>query len=465
MKTTIQTVCAHLNDSIKKVMKTIDSNGLGIAVIIDQDEILHGTITDGDIRRALATGEDIESPASKIMNPNPFKVDKKLSNEAMVVEIQKQIEQRGKVFNQYHSLKVPVVTNKNKMTNLAIFDLQTQTLSFLSKNTETNHRVKKVLIVGGAGYLGSVLSRLLLSEGYSVKVLDLLMFGSESLDEIKDHPQFELIVGDIRNINLVCKAVKDVDAVIHLAAIVGDPASSKNPEDTIATNYLATMTLAQACKYYQVNRFIFASTCSVYGVGDNELDENSPLQPVSLYARSKIKSEQGILSLADENFSPIILRMGTLYGLSPRMRFDLVVNTFAKMATTENKITIFGGHQWRPLLHVRDAAQAYMTCLQASLGSIKTRVFNVGSNKQNYQISELGKFVKKVLPRTEVSILDAETIAGTTDKRDYRVSFSKIESELGFKAKVQVVHAIEEINQAILNQTISDVSDKRYYNS
>lgn len=448
--------------NIKETMNAIDKGGLGIAFVTDDQDVLKGTITDGDIRKALRKGLDINSSIYEVMNRNPIKISIGEGEK----EILNQIDKREKKFFKFYSLKIPIIDENKKITDIAVYSINSRNLYFLNKNQDLiKEDIRTILVVGGAGYLGSVLCRKLLERGFSVKVLDILTFGEEPLLGIKNHPNLELIHGDIRNIETINKSLSEIDAVIHLAAIVGDPASQNQPSDTIETNYLATMTLAQACKYHQINRFVFASTCSVYGKGNQILDEKAELNPVSLYARSKIESEKGILSLSDENFSPTILRMGTLYGLSPRMRFDLVVNIFSKMAAIEKKINIFGGTQWRPLLHVEDAAEAFIKSIEAPIEKIRCQVFNVGADQQNYQIQEIGSMVKEILPETVVHITQKEELGGKEDQRDYKVSFEKIERELGFKPKRQVKEAVLEIKEAIQNGRITDVSNRKYYNS
>jgi len=320
----------------------------------------------------------------------------------------------------------------------------------------------EILVVGGAGYLGSVLVRKLLERMFTVKVLDNIMYGIGPIEPLLSHDRFKFIEGDARNISVLVKALNNVDAVINLAAIVGDPACTNKPESAIETNYLANKILAEACKFHQVNRFIYASTCSVYGTmdGEKELDENSALNPVSLYARSKIQSEEGILSIEDENFSPTILRMGTLYGYSPRMRFDLVVNSMVKNAIVDKKIFIHGGgRQWRPLVNLEDAAEAYIKCLEAPLKRIKGEIFNVGSGRQNFQIIEIGRITHALIPGARLVIEE-----GKTDQRNYVVSFSKIEKRLDYRATRKLEDSILYIKKAIENGEIADVNDPKYYN-
>lgn len=323
----------------------------------------------------------------------------------------------------------------------------------------TAGEIKKVLVVGGAGYLGSVLVGKLLDCGYMVRVLDLLMFGEESLQQYRGRKDFELVVGDIRNIPVVTRAIHDINAVIHLAAVVGDPACRSLPIDSVETNYLAARMIAEACKYHNINRFLYASTCSVYGISNGILTEESPTNPVSLYSKTKIGSEEAIMGMADSNFAPCALRMATLHGWSPRMRFDLVVNTMTMHAVKNGVVNIHGGAQWRPLLHVNDAAEAYVRCLAAPLCEIRGQVINVGSSRHNYQIAELGRMVHSVIPRARIVIKEQ-----VEDIRDYRVSFDKVERVLGFRPECEVVDSVRGMAASLENNPCMDVNDDRYYN-
>ncbi len=454
------------NESAKTAMKQIDSNDWGVLFVVDKNKVLKGVITPGDIRRAIDVGQDIHQSIELFMNTSPLTIKEGINpKEATTLIFQDLRAREKKVNEEICTIQIPVINKKKQVVDIATFSQNEKSLSleFGQDTLKLTRGIRKVLIVGGAGYLGSVLTRLLLKNGYRVRVLDSLLFGTTSIEELYSNPDFDLIQGDVRDIQTVHKSLHGVDAVIHLAAIVGDPASQKYPQDTIGVNYLATMTLALACRYYQINKFIFASTCSVYGVGQDKLDEDAPLNPVSLYARTKIESEKGILSLKDENFHPIIMRMSTLYGVSPRMRFDLVVNTFAKMATVDGQITIFGGNQWRPLLNVEDAASAYLKVLEHPLTDLDSLVFNVGTNEQNYTIKELGELVKETLPQTKVNIEKAVE-NGSEDKRTYQVSFDKIEKVLNFTAEHSVKTSLSSISKKIKSKSIKNPNHNVYYN-
>ncbi|GAB4292178.1 MAG: hypothetical protein Kow0090_05990 [Myxococcota bacterium] len=331
--------------------------------------------------------------------------------------------------------------------------------SITPQRGDIKKEVERVLVVGGAGYIGSVLCRLLLEKGYEVRVLDMLMFGGGALQEFIPNPKFKLIKGDFRAITNLVTAAKDVDVVIHMGAIVGDPACAIDSDYTIDVNYIATRMICDTCKGLGVRRFVFSSTCSVYGASDQLLDERSSLNPVSLYARTKIDSERAILAKKDASFSPTILRLATVFGLSPRPRFDLVVNLVAAMAVVDGSFKIFGGEQWRPFLHVEDAARAFIAAIEAPKEIVAGEIFNVGSDKMNYQLKELGDLVEKLVPNSR-----CERIEENVDKRNYKVSFAKIKNHLGYETKRTLEDGIAEIRDALASGKISDFRD-RYFNN
>jgi len=319
----------------------------------------------------------------------------------------------------------------------------------------------KILVIGGGGFLGAVLVERLLMENYSVRILDSFIYGKRAVEKYKNDSRIEIIEGDIRSIETVNLSMSGIGSVIHLAAVVGDPASKVRPEQTIETNYLASQAIASACRLKEIIKFIYASTCSVYGVSSEILDEAAPLNPVSLYAKTKISSEESIMSLADNSFKPVIMRMSTLYGYSARMRFDLVVNTMTMNAFTDGKITVFGGNQWRPLLSLEDAADAYIKVLNSGVGN---KIFNVGSEEQNYTISEVAELVKQGIKEVSGNNISINTEGGNIDARDYRVSFKRIQDELGFNVKYTIPMAAKEIWQRLESKEIKNPKQKVYYN-
>ena len=266
------------------------------------------------------------------------------------------------------------------------------------------------------------------------------------------------MLGDLRHVDQVVNAVKGMDAVVHLGAIVGDSACQVCEDLTIEVNLQATRTIAEVCKGYGVQRLVFASTCSVYGASDEILDENAALHPLSLYARTKLASEKVLLKLVDAGFAPTILRFGTIYGLSNRPRFDLVVNLLTAKAIQEGQAGIFGGSQWRPLVHVRDVAQAILLALQAPVDTVRGQILNIGSNEQNYQIADLGPIIQRMVPSARVVTQAAE------DNRNYRVCFDKVRDTLGFRPQYTVEDGVAEIIGAFASGRIADYREPRYNN-
>ncbi len=318
---------------------------------------------------------------------------------------------------------------------------------------------KSVLVIGGAGYIGSALLLKLLDKGYRVRLLDLLLYGTDPIKEAMDHPRLELIQADFRHVDKVVDAMQGMDAVVHLGGIVGDPACALDEDLTIDVNLMATRMVAEVAKGSGVGRFIFASSCSVYGADSEILDERSMLNPVSLYARSKIASERVLMQMATPNFSHVILRFGTIYGLSGRYRFDLIVNLLAAKSVFDGEITIFGGDQWRPFLHVDDAALAILRVLEAPISIAHNQIFNVGSDEQNYRIAEIGEMVHRVVPSAKLLQLGEDT-----DKRDYRVNFRKIRNVLDFVPQWTVEEGIQQVLGAVKSGRIKDYRAAEYNN-
>jgi nucleoside-diphosphate-sugar epimerase len=319
---------------------------------------------------------------------------------------------------------------------------------------------QKIIIFGGAGYLGSVLTEVLLSKGYKVCVFDNFQYGKHSLSKISNHPCLEIITGDIQNIREVTLAIQGCDAAILLAAISSAPACKDDPQRAININYLANINVAYACKYFGIKRFIFASTHSVYGIKNTLITEETVPTPISLYGELKLKVEKIILGLADVEFTPTILRMGTLFGLSPRMRFDLVVNSFVKDAITKGVMTVNGGEQWRPLLHVRDAAHAYLKLLESPKELIDSEIFNIGSDDQNVKICDLANIVAEEILATKIHTIPEKG----PDLRDYRVCHKKVNKILGYQTEFPILFGINEIISAFQEKKFSQDFDIKYYN-
>jgi len=313
-----------------------------------------------------------------------------------------------------------------------------------------------ILITGGAGYIGSILVRELLKKGYRIRIMDTLKFGIGPIKGCLKSDNVQLFPGDIRNYEDIEGALEDVEAVIHLAAIVGDPACAVQADNALETNYLSTMRLAKKAKDKGVSKFIFASTCSVYGACDEILTEGSELNPQSLYAETKILSEKGLMELKDNQFNPIILRLGTLYGLSYRPRFDLVINYLTGKIITENRALIFGGDQWRPFIHVTDIARSFVFSHE-NYEKMEGEVFNVGSNSENYQMKDIGVMFEEIFPEAEIKYIEE-----IRDSRSYRVSFDKIQ-KMNFRLTKTVKPSIYEMKNWVIDNDI-DPKSPEYYN-
>lgn len=314
-----------------------------------------------------------------------------------------------------------------------------------------------VLVTGGAGYVGSHLTRKLLARGHRVRVLDNFVYGSHGLEEVMDHPDLELQSGDICDDRALARATKGARAAVALAAIVGDAACDLEPARTMAINYESTRQLLDACRASKVERLVFASSCSVYGANGNDvIHERSQLNPVSLYARTRIMSEE--LLLAQSDVDVLILRLATVCGVSPRMRFDLMVNTMTACATAQGAIRVSGAKQWRPHLHVQDAAGAFLAAVEA--GRTREKTFNVGSDDQNYTVGEVAERVAQQYPGTQI-----EYAPNGHDLRSYRVAFDRIRESLPFRAARTVDDAIAEVGGLMASGQVADFRHDQFHNA
>lgn len=321
----------------------------------------------------------------------------------------------------------------------------------------------RILVTGGAGYVGSTLVPLMLNRGHTVRVLDSLLHGGRSILGLWADPQFEFLRGDIRDAQIVAKALKGVDAVVHLAAIVGDPACARQPELAQAVNLGAPLRLLAASRDAGISRFISASTCSNYGkMADpsEPVDEDSPLQPVSLYARTKVELEKAVLDPAQtKGICATSLRFATVFGVSPRMRFDLTVNEFTMLLLTRKYLEVYGEQFWRPYAHVRDVSRAVIAALEAEPAKVRNRVFNVGDSGQNFTKRQLVEMIRPHAPDAVV-----EYVHKAEDPRDYRVSFERIQRDLGFSITRTVADGIAEVAALVNDRVIQDFDNSEYRN-
>lgn len=321
---------------------------------------------------------------------------------------------------------------------------------------------KTVLVTGGAGYIGSVLVRQLLAEGYQVRVLDVLRFGGEPLVDLLSNPAFTFQLGDVRDTVLVRELIKGCGAVVHLAAIVGDPACKREPELARSVNVDASLQLFAIASEARVSKFVFASTCSNYGKMSDPnayVDETSELRPVSLYAETKVEVEQHLLNSSNGDTQPTCLRFSTVYGLSPRIRFDLTVNEFTREMVLGRELVVFGEQFWRPYCHVVDLARSVILVLNSDRRTVSNEVFNVGDTAENYTKKMIVDEIRKRLPDAKVRY-----VFRNEDPRDYRVKFSKIRDALRFTITKRVPDGIRETIRALRSGLVSNPDDKKFSN-
>ena len=321
----------------------------------------------------------------------------------------------------------------------------------------------KVLVTGGAGYIGSVVVRRLLARGDTVRVLDSLRYGGEALLGLMPEGRFSLVRGDVRSAADVRRALEGVEAVVHLAAIVGDPACAREPQLARAVNLEASLQLFDLGRRAGVARLLFASTCSNYGrmaASADYVTEDSALRPVSLYAETKVAVERALLEPASSGPVTSVLRFATVFGLSPRMRFDLTVNEFTLALLTKRRLTIYGEQFWRPYVHVWDVARAIELFLEAAGERIDRQAFNVGDTGQNYQKGELARLIASLIGNHAT----IERVDKAEDLRDYRVSFDKIQRGLGYRITRPVEAGVQELIGAISQGVFADVEHARYRN-
>jgi len=316
-----------------------------------------------------------------------------------------------------------------------------------------------VLVTGGAGYVGAVLVPKLIHQGYQVKVIDLYLFGEDVLAACKGHPNLREVKGDIRDRDLLEKEIPGTDVIIHLACISNDPSYELDPQLGKSINYDAFVQLVNIAKKSGVKRFIYASSSSVYGIkNEPEVTENLSLEPLTDYSKYKALCEEVLLKAASDDFIVSIIRPSTVCGYSPRLRLDLTVNILTNHAIHKGEITVFGGEQKRPNIHIEDMTDLYVFLLRQPDEKIHRKIYNAGY--QNFKVRELAEIVRKTLGG-HIPIV----VTPSNDNRSYHVSSQKIKEDLGFEPKHTIENAVQDLKNAMEAGKIKDaMSDKRYYN-
>ena len=323
---------------------------------------------------------------------------------------------------------------------------------------ENNERV--VLLIGGAGYVGNVLARRLLEEGYGVRVLDQLIFGHGSaIAPLTEHPRFELEIGDLRDREALERALEGATDVALLAGLVGDPVCKKYPELAQSINHDGCAQVLEAIGGRPIDRFVFTSTCSNYGLRDTDepATEESDLAPLSLYAEHKVAMEGMILGEQDTGFTPTVLRIATAYGLSQRMRFDLTITEFARTLAAGEELVVYDADTWRPYCHIADISKAVMTVLESPVEKTAGEIFNVGHSDENYT-------KRMVVDAVQEALDGAGTVSyveGGVDARNYRVSFDKIAERLGFVPDHRVPGAVRTLCRMVEAGAYHDFESRR----
>jgi nucleoside-diphosphate-sugar epimerase len=457
----IPSVSLRRDNTISDAFRGINGRFGIVVTVLGEGNRLSGIVSEGDLRRAILGGNSLETPLENVMNKNPIVLKLgELDNESKHNEAIRDIYRRYET-EQVHQATIPVIDDNRLVVGLVMPEMLETSRLRGSVKEGTRAEKPHVLVVGGAGYIGSVFVRMLLDEGWRVRVLDNMLYMQTSLDRFSDE-RLSVMKGDVANINDVVEAIEGIDAVVYLAEIVGDAACAYRPGRALKTNYLSVTNMAHLSAHLNINRFIYASSCSVYGgsrAADKYLSEESELNPVSHYGRMKIMAEQALMGIPNPLFAPTILRLATVFGYSYRPRFDLVVNTFAKNAFFKGHIEVAGGNQWRPNVHVYDVARAIVKTLEAPIDRVSRQTFNVGSMSENYTINCLAELTGRVF-----SGVKTKHTGGAADLRNYRINSDKIEKKLGFSAGISVLEGLKRLKSVFQKGEIESPDALRYSN-
>ena len=440
----------NLNFKIIDVLKIFEKNRVNICAVTNKKNEFVGIITLSDVKKAFLKGASLEQKIINFINKNPLIIKGEV-NENNISDILSSSK-----FNNIDPPLIPIINLQKKLVNiLDKNELFNYSQNFLKKDISKS---KKVLVFGGAGYIGCVLVDMLIKLNFNVTVYDKFIYTSKkSFIKNFENPNLKIIQGDSQNISKIFEAIRKNDIVIHLAEMVGDPLCEKRPKKTYAINYLASMAISNICKNLGISKFIYVSSCSVYGSNDYLTNETSKINPLSIYAKLKALSEKAIIRNFDKHCKPCILRLGTVYGSSFRPRYDLVINLFSGLSANKKQITIAGGDQWRPFVHVKDVGRAIIKILNSDFKKTDNQIFNIVG--ENLQIKDIGKAIKKINPKANITFSD-----NVNDNRNYKSSNKKAKKLLNFKTKYTNNDGIKEVIEYTKKNKIKNIFNKKYIN-
>lgn len=435
------------SEKIIDIIKIFEKNNCNLAVVVDNNKKFMGVITSADIRRGFLKGYTFKSSIKNIFNSNALFI-KGVVNEDKISNIIS-----SKKFPEIDPALIPFVNEKNKLYDLVKKD----EIFNYPKKTKVNIS-PRILIIGGAGYIGSVLIEKLVALKYQVTLFDKFVYNDISFFKSKyKNTNLKILSGDSQNISKIFNAVKENDIVVHLAELVGDPLCEKRPEKTYAINYLASITIGAICKNLGIDKFIYVSSCSVYGSNKKLTNEKSPINPLSIYAKLKALCEKNLIRNLGDSTKPCILRLGTVYGASDRPRYDLVINLFSGLIANNKPISINGGNQWRPFVHVKDVADSIVKVIKADKKLVNGQIMNLVG--ENIRIGKIGKIIKSLFPSAKIKLDN-----NVSDHRDYKASNKKAKKIINFKAKFKITDGIKEIVKQTKKNKIKNLYHKKYIN-
>lgn len=411
MNNKLENVIVFVNTKIKNVLLKINNNGLNGVFVVNKSRKLLGVITDSDIRKSILKNKfNLKFTAKDLMQKKYLSIS------------YNQRYNKEKILIRSNKILVPILKKLKLIDYIHMSEL----------NNNNKNKLQKILVIGGLGYIGSILVTKLLENNFDVNILDKNYYGNYLNKKILNNPRLKVFHGDCSKKSKLLPALKGCTDVVHLGEIVGDPAVSINEDYSIKNNFEATVFVVSECIKNKINKFIFASSCSVYGNSSLNCTETTKLNPLSLYAKCKIECERSIRLFLNEKFCPVILRLATVYGDSPRKRFDLVVNRFILMAIKKIKIKLFGALSWRPFINVSDVSEIIIKVLKSEEKLVKNQIFNVGFDNENYRIFDIIKYLKKIKD------LDYEFSDQKSDERNYRVSFKKLHKLIKYKPQYRL---------------------------